>query len=443
MSKTLLPVSILAACLSECLAGCAGLPRDQSIVYALPKATTTVSVTETLGCPTETSDDSSVRKAVSVAPNTIYSADNSHGLVRIPLDTFDQHRSDPDLSFTYYEDGRLKGINSSMAGQGPAIVKSVITLAALATTGLGGLAIPAQIDLQYRELLKGHAIALKPAPGSICAAIAEASKANKSGDDKPMPPLVTLTYTTTLSYERRAAGLALAVEPELPNTDRSPRCAFDNGETEPGALDRFHITYPAPSAQSDSAAPGTTPATQVTRKELAITPDVNTRLLLDQFPGLRGAAGKFCVGIVDATERPPSESQAAPSARGYTTLTLARITDVTLRVDGLVGPNGPQQFWKDTIGVPFSGQPYDLRIPSGTTFGTQTFSLALQENGAISSIQYKTSGGSSDLAASLDAYAKSRPEPKSEADTLSAKSDLIYEQQRLLACQLSPSECKK
>ena len=106
------------------LVGCASTP-DVTAKYFLPKAETTLTVTQSFSCIGK-GDSSKVVVAAVVSPNTVYSADLADS---VPLNFKDMGTLlvDADTALSFYPDGRLQSINGTNAGQGSAIVNDAIT----------------------------------------------------------------------------------------------------------------------------------------------------------------------------------------------------------------------------------------------------------------------------------------------------------------------------
>ena len=123
---------LLASVSSLLLAGCASTPP---LVYRYypAKATAQVTVTQTIDCD---ADKHLVIQNTPIISST-YTSDRGR-----PFE-FDASKlgavfTDNDLTFAWYDDGRLKSFNSTVTGQGEAIVKSVTTLLPLI---IGGAAV--------------------------------------------------------------------------------------------------------------------------------------------------------------------------------------------------------------------------------------------------------------------------------------------------------------
>jgi hypothetical protein len=153
-----------AVALVVCLVGgCSSLP-DVQYSYYFTKARLSVTVTQTLDCSADKKRLVVLHTPV-VTPT--YFADVARGPRYIRIKDVEgafAPFADSNMSFGFYDDGRLKTINQSTTGQGEAVIKSVVAIA----TALGGAA--AQVSDK---------------PLDVC------DKLQNWAKDKP----VTLTYT--------------------------------------------------------------------------------------------------------------------------------------------------------------------------------------------------------------------------------------------------------
>lgn len=156
------------------LTGCAnGIPKG-TLSYYLPKAQTTLTVTQTLTC--NTAGDGLVQ-VVSVNSSTTYSSDMDHPQTITPRD-ISSWVTDADISFSFTNDGRLSGVNTATTGQGGVIVKDVLAVAKAA-------GVTAATDKPIN-------------PKKACETITAFAKNVKP--DGP-PPSLTLTYTRSFGYD--------------------------------------------------------------------------------------------------------------------------------------------------------------------------------------------------------------------------------------------------
>ena len=111
------------------LAACAHLP-DVAVGYYLAQSKVGFKVVRTVAC--DKSDRPIV--ATAVTPEVAHSADRNRPAT-INLSGLKGPFSDSDLKFDFYDDGRLKDVNATSTGQGEAILKTVVTIAAAAFVG--------------------------------------------------------------------------------------------------------------------------------------------------------------------------------------------------------------------------------------------------------------------------------------------------------------------
>jgi len=113
------------------LSACAHLP-DAKFGYFLPETTVKIAALRTVAC----SDDDHLFVATTITPSASSSAaQESRKYVEIDLNQLSGPFSDATAKLERYEDGRLKGWNSSTTGRGEDAIKSVLSLATVATGG--------------------------------------------------------------------------------------------------------------------------------------------------------------------------------------------------------------------------------------------------------------------------------------------------------------------
>lgn len=436
---------VCIVCIATLMAGCASLPKGQVLRYALPKATTHITVVQTIGCPSDPDTAQVIETAASVTPLTVYSADTTGKLEEIVYDNFDKHRSDPEMDISLFDDGRLKSINTTMTGQGPTIVKSAISLISLASGG-GFLSGTYRLTRPMVDIWK------QPSTTAIeiCKDIASITGVAKGGDSNPKSPanLVTLTYSVVLRYALDAAGrLSLASDDTQPNATGITPCGYPTSHQVP--------YYRAPKANGVSLTPWIT----INKTGLMIPADVNTAARLQNHPKLSSIAGNFCIAIAGGSEKPPvSEwwtddtlaNSASPEERasiypsGYAPLTLPRVAILVLSLSAPSDQkDGQTEFWRDDVRVPLRREPYTILIPSGSMFGKQHFVLALADDGSITQLNYGATGQVADAGAALGSLINALPTDSSRAKALTDQADLIQAQQRLMTCKLTPDKCSK
>jgi hypothetical protein len=166
-----------AVLLAGLLAACATAP-EAILTYYPARAESTVTVTQSIACD---KDKTFVLLAHAVAIDTVYASDYAHPQ-QLRLAAIGGTFATNEAAFKFSDDGRLKSINASTAGQGEAVVKALSSVTALA-------------------LARFEARAEAPSP---CLAI------GRWGGDKPL----LLVYTRRLAHADEDGGALLAVPPD-------------------------------------------------------------------------------------------------------------------------------------------------------------------------------------------------------------------------------------
>lgn len=167
------------------LSGCASTPNIKFSYYP-SHSSSNVTVTQTISC---NSEQTALIFLYSSTLNTRYSADYSKDPCSIEIKKLDGTFADTDVDFSFFEDGRLKGINESTTGQGETILKSAIALGAAVAPLLGGGA-------ETKEK--------RP----------ECDVIKKFGDKA-----VTLTYTKNIEYGKDDDGKPHRLDPDAGSAD--------------------------------------------------------------------------------------------------------------------------------------------------------------------------------------------------------------------------------
>lgn len=115
-------VTIILLAIALLAAGCTATP-DVTVSYYLPKGTLQTTVVRTLGCDVQ----DNVILASNVIAKVIYERDDATKN-ELKLRDLDGTFSNSDIGFTFYEDGRLSGLNATQTGQGGEIIKSAVAL---------------------------------------------------------------------------------------------------------------------------------------------------------------------------------------------------------------------------------------------------------------------------------------------------------------------------
>ena len=117
-------------CVCGLASSCANNP-DVTIQYYLARTDVTVTAVRAVTCDSE--DQMFVVSAGMATP--IHYADLKEGLKSINITKLDSPGINTDLTFEFFDDGRLKGANVTGTGQGETILKSAIQIAAAAFVG--------------------------------------------------------------------------------------------------------------------------------------------------------------------------------------------------------------------------------------------------------------------------------------------------------------------
>jgi hypothetical protein len=96
-----------------------------------------------------------------------------------------------------------------------------------------------------------------------------------------------------------------------------------------------------------------------------------------------------------------------------------------------------------TVVAAQKGVDYEIPLPKAPAFGKQVVAITFAESGALSSLQYATTSGTSSALGSLDSALTAASSLNSRrAEALNAEANLIAAQQRLVRCQADPSACQ-
>ena len=120
-------------------------------------------------------------------------------------------------------------------------------------------------------------------------------------------------------------------------------------------------------------------------------------------------------------------------------LTLQKLGSLGIRIKQ-EGSSSDTTVYSSRVLTPLS-ETYSLPIPKAALFGKQSFSLALSEAGAITSIGYGRNTGAVGALNSLGALANTQTAATDAAEA-KAQADLIAQQQRLMLCMTKPDQCK-
>lgn len=136
-------VPLAGACASAVasLAGCGTVP-DAQVSYYLARTKVTVKVTRSLICDSKNLP----LVANTVTPSVTHSADTASRAQVTSLAGLRGTFTDSDIKFEFYEDGRLKTVNTTLTGQGETVIKAATTLASTLTAFATGEPVPSYPD---------------------------------------------------------------------------------------------------------------------------------------------------------------------------------------------------------------------------------------------------------------------------------------------------------
>ena len=113
-----------------------------------------------------------------------------------------------------------------------------------------------------------------------------------------------------------------------------------------------------------------------------------------------------------------------------------------LTVETLCPDCRPEVIWDGRIPVAHLGTEYEIPLPAARFFGKQATVLGFSESGALTNLQYGTSGGAGEvLNAVTNGLTTYQGRTSAEAAQVKAEADLIAQQQRLLKCRTAPDTC--
>lgn len=384
--------SFLALCLAEVsallMSGCASVP-DVSVAYRPVTWQVAASVVHTITC---TRDGSRAIIARDGSFTPVYKADATAEPLKLRLKDLDRFFADSDLSVAFTDDGRLKSVNQSTAGQGETIAKSLVsTVATLGTA----------------TLMKGAA------PDLVIPAGAAAAKDNK---------------TFLLSNSQLI---------EIQGRTPDPICKVVNdwsAAAAPKELPQIAVVQAgvlvSPTERAQLLVAGNDQSSVLLQ---ALSPHIDLRAVVSAEFADNNKAG---LQPVIAPEKLRDDEVGLPLQQTRS-FTLKALPAQPLKADDVIK--------KSTLTVPrpVADGVLTLPIPKAALFGKQTFQLALADSGRITSLGYgRTAGASGALNAVGSLAGEQTAADTAEAAALKAAADLIAQQARLSSCVLKPTDCK-
>jgi hypothetical protein len=183
--------------------GCAHLP-DAQLGYYHARSKATFKVVRTVGCDAS----NNIIVASAVTPTVTHLADRSR-FFTLNLTSLKGSFSDSDVKIDLYEDGRLKGVNTTVTGQGETILKTATTIiAALVGLDSGSRQFPEECGFIKSTVGEGKALSVTY-EGEI-----DPSKLNSQ---QSIPPDVASAYYAVKLAKALGAVFALVQNVEPPN----------------------------------------------------------------------------------------------------------------------------------------------------------------------------------------------------------------------------------
>lgn len=364
---------LIALIASILVSGCASIP-DVSVRHFLPEGTLSLRTVRTVGCSKDLQGVETLHVASAVTALPSYASD-LRASETIRLARLNGAGSNSNLTFGFFDDGRLRSINSTSEGVGQEIVASAIKVAGLV---LG-----------------------VPGPG-LSGGFTQACALIREQQTDKAPVTITSEYRESFIPANYTTGTERWVV--LPPNPADP--TFTQLIT--GQLPLICARF----------GPVSTVAPAVVQHESS-EPDI---------PHVRlRQPARVSVRVVQET------------------VTAFRIRRENLGSYAETAPCGAdiEVIWEGTMAVPQLGSSFDVPIPTTALFGKTNFQLALAESGTITSLGYGDSSGAPAVLTSA-AGVISAFESDSAAIRAAAaqgEADLIYQQNRLVRCQMDRQNC--
>jgi hypothetical protein len=372
-----------AVALAGLLVGCASMPKVEAGYY-LPKSGVNITLVQSAVC---TDGDLPILKN-DLAVAATYSSDTRK---RYPVDLgkLSSRVGKTSAAFEFYDDGRLKSINTQQIGQGAEALKALLTVVG----GMGGLNVGEDAEKDacrlLRELTQAQSVAVPD---------------DDKKEEKAAVPL-TIVWRGSLAF------------PDVPMEflDVTSRVSEDDRK-------KFFATHAA--------------AAEIDLRQDSV-PN-STRQQLTPIFGIP----KATFTLVDA----PEVLHVASEISGAT-LALVEAASAVITVEVEL-KNGVKENFKGGARVPQFGRRYPLPIPGPKLFGETQFELGLSEAGKVTKLRYSSNSDPAGALGAVTSLLETQKDPAAvttadQVKTTQAEADLIYQQQRLLICQATPAVCPK
>jgi hypothetical protein len=402
---------VVAAGAALSVGGCASIPDVQSTYY-LPRGSTNVSVVRTVGCSSVTQNVGGTAVKVhtlystaAVTPTTKYSADLASPAT-LNFANLDGPLADSAITLEFYDDGRLKSVNSATTGRGTEVVQAVANL------------VPVAFALQADGETAAERQQAQDEIDRACEQIDAVG-----GEDR----VVTLEYDYSESY--------------------APRLRAAHGDAEPPK------PCPAGAAESDCAvaqpmlvrlAPSSAYLAGVDRLLRPICVSFDNPVQMGQparWNGSRAApnalhlrrAARFPLSVYEipiADDGRPTDESCHSAGLGART----RIGGGSALVPLPAAVSA--RLFRGDDGT------YLLPIPRGAPFGSNSLKLGLAESGAVTTLGYGATSGTAGVIGAAGTIGAAATETDAEmAARYQARANLIQQQERLIRCQANRPGC--
>jgi len=189
------------------LTGCASIP-DVEYSYLPSKMTAVATATQTVSCSPDLQSHFILNTATLSQP--IYSADLQSVPRRISIrrieGTFASF-ADSDVSFQFYDDGRLKGINQNTIGEGETIIKSVVSFG---TTAANFAKTATFLESDAKAKTEGQTPPPPPPPSKVCSVVAAwAGQGGQQLKDKALESQILGEQTAAPSQPKGPISVSL------------------------------------------------------------------------------------------------------------------------------------------------------------------------------------------------------------------------------------------
>ncbi|WP_424830197.1 hypothetical protein [Ruegeria sp.] len=362
------------------LSSCTKIP-DASTKYYLTKSSLRLDVSRAVNC----SAGNQVEVANAVNPVIVNSADfdspRSLNLTELRA-TF----TDPNVAIVFYDDGRLKSINTVQTGTAGQIVKAALTLAS--------------------------ATLLKSNPADFVAPAA----APVGGDDKEEGPKVSIPCAYIKKHGNKAGILTLQYS--------APVVVPMAGKItlEPVGATKVHQDFLNQHLESKLGDVVVRPSKDHIKNLEPPVIENDSETKQKQLDTLK-ARQLTRVAVVVKEEVQSSTGTPKSTALWNAELLLALHTKE-------INPGFPNEY-----GIP---------LPSRPAFGKQEFQVAFSDSGALTNLKYASESGTSDAIGTINTTVATvaGPSAADQAKALQAEADLIKQRERLAACRADPSNCQ-